>query len=45
MGYIAAHLITETIAGHDVVWAPTFDATRIASTITRDLASVGKTAA
>lgn len=44
-GYVAAHLITETIAGHDVDWAPTFDATRIASTITRDLASVGKTAA
>lgn len=43
-GYVAAHLLTETIAGRNVDWAEVFDATRIASTVTRELASVGKTA-
>lgn len=43
-GYVAAHLITEAIAGRSVDWASTFDSTRIASTITRELGSAGKTA-
>lgn len=43
-GFVAAHLITEAIAGRDVAWASAFDSTRIASTVTRELASAGKTA-
>jgi glycine/D-amino acid oxidase-like deaminating enzyme len=43
-GYVAAHLISEAIAGRDVGWAGAFDATRIASSVNRELVSAGKTA-
>jgi hypothetical protein len=43
-GYVAAHLISEAIAGREVEWAAVFDSTRIASTINLELGSVGKTA-
>jgi glycine/D-amino acid oxidase-like deaminating enzyme len=43
-GYVAAHLITEAIGGRHVSWAGAFAATRIASTINRELVSAGKSA-
>jgi len=43
-GYVAAHLITEAIAGRQAQWAGVFDSTRIASTINLEFASAGKTA-
>ena len=43
-GYVAAHLISEAIAGRDVEWADAFDSTRVASTVNRELLSAGKTA-
>jgi glycine/D-amino acid oxidase-like deaminating enzyme len=43
-GYVAAKIISERIGGGSVPWASTFDSTRVASTLTRDLLSIGVTA-
>ena len=43
-GYVAAKMISERIGGGSVPWASTFDSTRVASTVTRDLLSIGVTA-
>jgi glycine/D-amino acid oxidase-like deaminating enzyme len=43
-GYVAAAIISNEIGGSSMPWASTFDATRVASTLTRDLLSVGVTA-
>jgi glycine/D-amino acid oxidase-like deaminating enzyme len=42
-GYVAARIISERIGGSSVAWAATFDSTRVASTLTRDLLSIGVT--
>ncbi len=43
-GYVAAKLITEAIGRRQLPWSSAFDATRIASTVNRELVSIGKTA-
>jgi hypothetical protein len=43
-GYVAANIISQRIGGGSVAWAPTFDSTRVASTLTRELLSIGFTA-
>jgi len=42
-GYVAANIISTSIGGGSVPWASTFDSTRIASTLTRELVSAGVT--
>ncbi len=43
--YVAARLITDMIAGNEAApWAPTFDSTRVRSTLTRNMATAGSTA-
>jgi glycine/D-amino acid oxidase-like deaminating enzyme len=44
-GYVAARIISEAIGGSHVEWASTFDSTRLASTLSRGLISIGATAA
>jgi glycine/D-amino acid oxidase-like deaminating enzyme/nitrite reductase/ring-hydroxylating ferredoxin subunit len=39
--YVAAHLIAEQIAGREVPWQDTFDATRLRDSLTGDLVSAG----
>lgn len=40
--YVAARLITEAIGGGSVPWAHAFDSTRVASTVNRQLWSLGR---
>jgi glycine/D-amino acid oxidase-like deaminating enzyme len=42
--YVAARLISEAIGGGSVDWSGAFDPTRIASTVNRELVSIGVTA-
>lgn len=42
--YVAARIISEAIGGTAVPWASAFDSTRVASTLNRELISLGATA-